>query len=75
MAKKLCESDTLPAEIVKEGLKVISPVITKLNNISLNEDVFATKWKIPIMQPLLNNANLVLKGSKPQTSERFKLPF
>ena len=60
MKTKSCELDTLPTKLLKDCLDDISPTITNLVNISLQDGVFASDWKTLVIRPLINKANLDL---------------
>ena len=60
MKTKTCELDALPMKLLKDCLVDILPTITDLVNISLSDGVFASKWKISVIRPLLKKPNLDL---------------
>ena len=60
MATKSCESDSLPTNILKEGIDIILPIVTKIVNTSLKTGEFANVWKSAIVRPLLKKTNLEL---------------
>ena len=60
MPTKSCETDALQTKFIKEGLDKLLPVLAKLINVSLENGVFADKWKTTIVRPLLKKANLDL---------------
>ena len=60
MATKSCELDPLPTNILKAGIDIILPVVTKIVNVSLKTGEFADIWKTAIIRPLLKKINLDL---------------
>ena len=53
MPSKCCELDVMPPTILKQIITSISTPITNLINESLENGVFADKWKTAIIKPLL----------------------
>ena len=53
MASKLCKSDPVPTNLLKEILPQVIKPITKIINTSLELGVFASQWKVVIVKPLL----------------------
>ena len=60
MPSKCCELDVMPPTILKQIISSIITPITNLINESLENGVFANKWKTAIIKPLLKKAGLVL---------------
>ena len=60
MPTKSCESDVLPTSLLKRSLDRLGKTITAIVNISLQEGIFADKWKVAIVRPLLKKAGLDL---------------
>ena len=63
MKTKSCKLDALPTKLLKECIDSILPTITSLVNISLSNGVFAFRWKIAIIRPLLKKSTLDLISS------------
>ena len=60
MASKLCELDAIPTRILKQVLNTVIVPITRIVNVSLEEGIFALKWKTAIVRPILKKAGLDL---------------
>ena len=60
MQSKCCELDVMPPTILKQIIPSIITPITNLTNKSLENGVFAYKWKKAIIKPLLKKAGLEL---------------
>ena len=73
LATKNCELDPFPTSILKEVLPALLPSITAIMNTSLKLGVFAQKWKVAVIHPLVKKAGLELipKNYRPVSN----LPF
>ena len=60
MGAKTCVSDPVPLSVLKDLAPYIIKEMTTIVNASLREGVFANKWKIAIIKPLLKNIGLDL---------------
>ena len=49
MATKSCELDPIPTTVLKRFLKDLAPIITRIDNISLQTGTFTTAWKTSII--------------------------
>ena len=58
MKSKSYELDILPTNILKMFLNELSPLITKLVNLSVSQDIFSDKWKQAVVRPLLKKVGL-----------------
>ena len=52
---KSCESDPIQTHILKDNLDSFLPVLTKLVNLSLTEEVYCDEWKVAILKLLKKN--------------------
>ena len=57
MSTKSCKLDVLPTKVLKEIIKCLLPLFTKMINLSLTEGL---KWKVAIICPLLKKLGLDL---------------
>ena len=57
---KHCELDPLPTSLVKDCIKELAPVITKIVNLSLVQSCFPNQYKRAIVKPLLKKPGLDL---------------
>ena len=55
MPTKTCESDIIPMKLLKELLPTITPALTKIANLSINNGVFSVKWKSATVKPLIKS--------------------
>ena len=53
-----CMLDPIPTKILKKCSSSLSPVLTKITNISLNNGVFPTSLKVARVKPLIKKSNL-----------------
>ena len=60
MTTKTCENDPISTKILKDNLPKFVGSITKIVNLSLEHGVFADKWKVAILRPLLKKSGLEL---------------
>ena len=63
MPTKSCESDVIPASLLKEILLAMAPSLAKIFNISPEHDIFASYWKVAIIRPLFKKSGLDLISS------------
>ena len=63
MPTKSCESDVIPASLLKDILLALAPSLANIFNISLENGIFASQWKVAIIRPLLEKAGLELISS------------
>ena len=63
MKTKSCELDDIPTNILKQMLPQVIGLITKIVNLSLEEGVFSTNWKLAVVRPLLKKIGLELINS------------
>ena len=63
MKSKSCELDDIPTNILKQMLPQVIRLITKIVNLSLEEGVFSTNWKLAVVRPLLKKIGLELINS------------
>ena len=60
MQSKSCELDPIPTTLLKEVLHIVSPIITKIANLSLCQGEFCSAWKTTTVHPLLKKLGLDL---------------
>ena len=60
MKTKSCELDDIPTNILKQMLPWVIKLITKIVNMSLEEGVFCTNWKLAVVRLLLKKIGLEL---------------
>ena len=68
-----CKLDVLPTKVLKEIIKILFPLLTKIINLSLSEGLFVKEWKVAIICPLHKKLglDLISKNYKPVSN----LPF
>ena len=73
MASKSCELDAIPTRILKQVLNTVIEPITRIVNVSLEEGIFASKWKTAIVHPILKKAglDLILSNFRPVSNLSF----
>ena len=73
MPSKCCELDILPPKILKQIIPSLITPITNLINNSLENGVFANKWKTAIIKPLLKKVglDLICKNYRPVSNLSF----
>ena len=73
MPSKFCELDVMPPKILKQIISSIITPITNLINNSLENGVFANKWKTAIIKPLIQKAglDLICKNYRPVSNLSF----
>ena len=60
LKSKSCPLDPMPTSVVLEVLDVLLPVITNMNNLSVESGKFASDWKEALLKPLLKSVDLTL---------------
>ena len=60
MVSESCELDVIPTTLLKDILPHIIDTLVKIINASLEQGVFAEKWKVAIVRPLLKKLGLEL---------------
>ena len=60
MPTKSCKLDVLPTKVLKEIIKSLLHLLTKIINISLTEGLFVEEWKLAIIHPLPKKLGLDL---------------
>ena len=73
MASKSCKLDAIPTTTLKQVLDTVIVPVTRIVNVSLENGIFASKWKIAIVCPLLKNAgmDLMLSNLRPVSNLSF----
>ena len=73
MASKSCELDAIPTRILKQVLDSVIEPITRIVNVSLENGIFASKWKTSIVHPILKKAglDLILSNFRPVSNLSF----
>ena len=73
MPTKSCKLDVLPTKVLKEIIKPLLPLLTKIINLLLTEELFVKEWKVAIIHPLLKKLglDLISKNYRPVSN----LPF
>ena len=75
MANKSCELDVVPTTLLKNILPHIIDTLIKIINASLEQGVFAEKWNMAIVRPLLKKLGLelIIKNYQPVSNLCFFL--
>ena len=60
MPTKFCKLDVLPTKVLKEIIKPLLPLLTKIINLLLTEGLFVEEWKVAIIHLLLKKLGLDL---------------
>ena len=60
MASKSCELDAIPTTTLKQVLDTVIAPITRIVNMSLENGIFASKWKTAIVHSILKKVGLDL---------------
>ena len=60
MVSKSCELDVIPTTLLNDILPHIIDTLVEISNASLEQGVFAEKWKVAIIRPLLKKMGLEL---------------
>ena len=73
MPSKSCELDAFSTKVLKEIIKPLLPVLTKIINLSLIKGLFVEEWKVVIICPPLKKLglDLISKNYRPVSN----LPF
>ena len=73
MASKSCELDAIPTRTLKQVLNSVIEPITRIVNVSLENGIFASKWKTAIVHPILKKASsdLILSNFRPVSNLSF----
>ena len=73
MPSKSYELDALPTKVLKDVIKPLLPMLTKMVNLSLVEWVFIEEWKVLIIHPLLKKLglDLISKNYRPVSNLSF----
>ena len=56
--KKSCPLDPMPTPLLVACIGTLLPVITKIINLSLQNDIFADQWKCALVHPMLKKLGL-----------------
>ena len=51
-----CDMDPIPTSLLKDHITILTPIITKMINLSLQTGEFPTEWKLAFVKPLLKKA-------------------
>ena len=57
---KSCDLDPIPTSLLKDHISILTPIITKMINLSLQTGEFPTEWKLAFVKPLLKSQDLPL---------------
>ena len=73
MPTKSCKLDVLQTKVLKEIIKPLLPMLTKIINLLLTKGLFVEEWKVAIICPLLKKLglDLISKNYRPVSN----LPF
>ena len=55
-----CDLDPIPTSLLKDHITILTPIITKMINLSLQTEEFPTEWKLAFVKPLLKSQDLPL---------------
>ena len=68
-----CDLDPIPTCLLKDHITILTPIITKIINLSLQTGEFPTEWKLAFVKPLLKKPGLAttLKNYRPISSLSF----
>ena len=58
LSSATCVLDPIPTQMLKKCISSLSPVLTKITNISLSNGVFPTSLKVARVKPLIKKSNL-----------------
>ena len=53
-----CDLDPMPTSLLKDHITILTPIITKMINLSLQTGEFPTEWKLAFVKPLLKKPGL-----------------
>ena len=72
-ASKQCELDPIPTALVKNCVSELTPVITRIVNMSLEQSCFPDKYKSALVKPLLKKPGLdpIFKNYRPVSNLSF----
>ena len=75
MVSNLCELDVVPTTLLTDILPHIIDTLVKIINASLEQGVFAEKWKVATVRPLLKKLGLelILNNYRPVSNLCFLL--
>ena len=73
LAKKSCALDPTPTPLLIKCIDVLSPVLTKMVNISLESGHFPSAWKEALVRLILkkNGLHTVFKNYRPVLKQSF----
>ena len=73
MASKSCELDAIPTTTLKQVLDTVLAPLTRIVNVSLENGIFASKWKTAIVHPILKKVglDLMLSNLRPVSNLSF----
>ena len=73
MVSKSCELDVVPTTLLKDILPHIIDILVKIINATLEQGVFAEKWKVAIVKPLMKKLGLelILNNYRPASNLSF----
>ena len=73
MSTKSSKLDVLPTKVLKEIIKSLLPLLTKIINLLLTEGLFVEEWKVAIIHPLLKKLglDLISKNYRPVSNLSF----
>ena len=68
-----CDLDPIPTSLLKDHITILTPIITKMINLSLQTGEFPTEWKLAFVKPLLKKPGLAttLKNYRPISNLSF----
>ena len=68
-----CDLDPIPTSLLKDHVSILTPIITKIINLSLQTGEFPTEWKLALIKPLLKKPGLAttLKNYRPISNLSF----
>ena len=68
-----CGLDPMPTSLLKEHISILTPIITKMINLSLQAGEFPTEWTLAFVKPLLKKPGLAttLKNYRPISNLSF----
>ena len=68
-----CDLDPIPTRLLKDHITLLSPIITKIINLSLQTAEFPNEWKLASVKPLLKKPGLAttLKNYRPISNLSF----
>ena len=64
MPAKYCDLDPIPSQVLKDLAPYLAKELTKLVNVSLMHGVYAKKWKLAIVKPLLKKIGMDIYDNK-----------